>query len=40
MRHVPAKVCRENQNTHAIFSDVFRKMWKNIVVPGGTDDNV
>jgi len=26
MRHVPANVCRENKNTHFVFSDVSRKI--------------
>jgi len=40
MRNVPDKSCRENQNTHFMFSNSFSKivpfeiMWKNIVEPG------
>ena len=26
MRHVPAKGCKENKNTHFMFSDVFQKI--------------
>jgi len=39
MRNVLEKSCKENQNTHFIFSDFFKKlyclwdMWKNIVEP-------
>jgi len=43
MRNVSENICRENQNTHFIFSNfffplenlaVYEKMWKNIVKPG------
>jgi hypothetical protein len=41
MRNVSDKSCRENQNTHFMFSNVFsenravyKKMWKNMIQPG------
>jgi hypothetical protein len=41
MRNVSDKSCRENQNTHFVFSNgilenrtVYEIMWKNIVEPG------
>jgi hypothetical protein len=42
MRNVLNKICRENQNTHFVFSNffisenhaVYEIMWKNIVEPG------
>jgi hypothetical protein len=39
MRNVSDEICRENQNTHYVFSNVFPKivpfeiMWKNDVEP-------
>ena len=48
MRNVPDKSCRENQNTHFIFSNfvsenlaVYEIMWKNMVrVRQATDDSI
>jgi len=40
MKNVSDKICRENQNTHFVFSDVFSKILplmryvENIVEPG------
>jgi hypothetical protein len=42
MRNVSDKICRENQNTHFIFNNLFffenrvvyKMMWKNILEPG------
>jgi len=42
MRTVSEELCRENQNTHFIFNNLFPKksvvyeiMWKNVVEPEG-----
>ena len=42
IRAVSDKSCRENQNTHSIFNNIFLKhavyeiMWKNVVQPDST----
>jgi len=49
MRNVSDKSCRENQNTHFVFSNyffsenraVYEVMWKNMATVGqATDDNI
>jgi hypothetical protein len=48
MRNISDTICKENQNTHFVFNNIFffenrtvyEMMWKNIVQPGMPHDNI